>query len=508
MRYTLEESFGVLFRMSIEEPSPVDLLPKSSLLSERKARAHIGRFTQCVGVAVLFLGVVGIFAGTHIARTTAEEPQAVNNFSLFSSLRRLATAPNKELRGEDADRINVLLLGVGGTGHAGAELTDTILFASYKPSTNEVGMLSIPRDLTVNIPGYGYRKINAVNAYAEMESSGSGLVASANTIQDILGQTVDYTIKVDFHGFEEIIDDIGGIDVYVDTAFTDSTYPLDDALGSVQTISFAQGWTTMNGATALQYARSRHGDHGEGSDFARAARQQKILLALKDKALSLNVLLNPVKLNKILSTVRDNVKTTMSIWEMMRVAEYIPNIRRESIVMRVLDTAPNSPLYSTTMNDAFVILPRKEDWSDVKNIAQNIFSTVGIAASQTAALPEKPSAAGGVRIEIQNGTMTTGLAARTAELLHASGFTIVVVSNADHRDYQKTTIFDYTKGKKAEELASLQAYLSADVVMTPQGYLSSTAVIPQTVGSVPQRTGADIDFLIVIGENGANLVMR
>ncbi len=508
MRYTLDESFEVLFRMPIEEPSSVDLLPKSPLLSERKARAHIGLFTKCVSVAVLLLSVVGVFVGTHIARTTAEEPQAVNGFSLFSSLRRLATAPNKELRGEDADRINVLLLGVGGAGHAGAELTDTILFASYKPSTNDVGMLSIPRDLTVNIPGYGYRKINAVNAYAEMESAGSGLVASANTIHDILGQTVDYTIKVDFRGFEEIINDVGGIDVYVDTAFTDSTYPLDDELGSVQTVSFVQGWATMNGATALQYARSRHGNNGEGGDFARAARQQKILLALKDKVLSLNVLLNPVKLNKVLSTVRDNVKTTMSIWEMMRVAEYIPKIHRESIVMQVLDTAPGSPLYSTTMNDAFVILPRKEDWSDVKLIAQNIFSPVGTAVSQAAALPEKPSAAGGVRIEIQNGTMTTGLAARTAELLQTSGFTIAVVSNAEHRDYAKTTIFDYTNGKKAEELASLQTYLDADVVMTPQGYLSSSAVIPDVLGSVPSRTGTEIDFLIVIGENGMNLVLR
>lgn len=494
--------------MPIEEPT-VDLLPKSSpILSERQARAKIGSVTKLLSLGAVILVAAGAFASTRIAQTTAEEPQVANGFSLFSSLRRLVTAPNKALSGEDSDRINVLLLGIGGAGHDGPELTDTMIFASYKPSTNDVGMISIPRDLTVNIPGYGYRKINAVNALAEMNADGTGMTAAANTMHEILGQTVDYTVKVDFGGFEDIIDDVGGVDVYVDTSFTDSTYPLDDALGSVQTVSFTQGWTTMNGKTALQYARSRHGDNGEGSDFARAERQQKILLALKDKALSLNVLLNPAKLNKILSTIRENVHTDMSIWEMMRLAEYVPKINRQAIVMRVLDSAPGSPLYSTMINGAYVILPRHEDWSDLKLIATNIFEKSDIATSQSAALPEKPSASDDVRIEIQNGTSTTGLAARTAELLESSGFTIAVVSNADVRNYPKTMIFDYTNGKKAEELASLQKYLDADVVMTPQGYLSSDAVVPDSLGSAPDRAGADIDFLIIIGENGMNLVMR
>lgn len=494
--------------MQTEEPS-VDLRPKTSpILSERQARAKIGSVTKLLSLGAVILIAAGAFAGTRIAQTTAEEPQAANGFSLFSSLRRLVTAPDKALSGEDSDRINVLLLGIGGAGHEGPELTDTMIFASYKPSTNDVGMISIPRDLTVNIPGYGYRKINAVNALAEMNESGSGMTAAANTMQDIFGQSVDYTIKVDFGGFEDIINDVGGIDVYVDTAFTDNTYPLDDDLGSVETISFVQGWTVMDGKTALQYARSRHGDNGEGSDFARAARQQKILLALKDKALSLNVLLNPAKLNKILSTIRENVHTDMNIWEMMRLAEYIPKINRQAIVMRVLNADPGSSLYSTMINGAYVILPRNEDWSDLKLIAANIFEKTDIATSQSAALPEKPSATDDVRIEIQNGTSTTGLAARTAELLQSSGFTIAVVSNAAVRTYAKTMIFDYTNGKKAEELASLQKYLDADVVMTPQGYLSSDAVVPDSLGSVPDRTGADIDFLIIIGENGMDLVMR
>ncbi len=492
-----------------DELQSVDLLPKSSaVLSERHARARIRSVMKFASLGALVLVVFAGFASTRIHRTTAEEPDASGPLSLFSSLRRLVASPDKALSGEDDDRINILLLGIGGTGHEGPELTDTMIFASYRPSTNEVGMISVPRDLTVNIPNYGYRKINAVNALAESNAAGSGLNAASQVMQTITGQTVDYSVKVDFGGFEEIINDLGGVDVYVERSFTDSTYPIDDGAGNVKEVSFTQGWAHMDGATALTFARSRHGDNGEGSDFARAARQQKILMALKDRALSLNVLLNPAKLNRIISTVRNNVDTSMSIWEMMRLAQYIPLVQKDAMVMHVLDTGPGSPLYSTTMNGAYVILPRQDDWSDVKRIAQNIFDNTVEGTSQVAALPDKPNTEDGVRVEIQNGTITTGLAARTAELLASSGFTVTVVSNAAHRDYQKTIIYDYTNGKKAEELASLQAYLDADVVMTPQGYLSSDAVVPDALGSAPAATSEKVDFLIIIGENGADIVMR
>lgn len=486
--------------LKTQEPAPV--------LSERHARARISTVTKVLSFGAILFVAAAAFASTKISQITAEEPQISGGFSLLSSLRRLVVSPDRALNGEDANRVNVLLLGVGGEGHEGPELTDTMIFASYKPSTNEVGMISIPRDLTVEIPGYGYRKINAVNALAEMDEPESGLRAAAQTVETIFGQTANYTIKVDFSGFEQIINDLGGIDVYVDRSFTDTTYPIDDGKGNITKIVFTEGWMHMDGETALQYARSRHGDSGEGSDFARAARQQKVLLAVKDQALSLNVLLNPAKLNAILSTIRNNASTDMSLWEMMRLAQYIPSIDRDQLVMRVLDIAPGSPLYSTMINGAYVILPRNEDWSDLKLIAKNIFDDEPVATSQEAALPDKPTSSDGVRVEIQNGTPTTGLGARTAELLESSGFTIVFVRNAEERDYQKTMIFDYTNGKKAEELASLQEYLNADVVMTPQGYLSSDAVVPDELGTAPAPQAQDVDFLIIIGRNGMDLVMK
>lgn len=485
---------------SLPQPAPVHARPAKRRFS---IRAKLILF----GIAILATG--GFLLSTGITSTTPNEP--TENLSFLASLKRLVVAGDKEVAGQDDDRVNFLLLGIGGSGHDGGLLTDTIIFGSLKPSTSEVGMISVPRDLNVYLPDYGYRKINNVNAFAEMEKRGSGSEATANVIEDVLGEEVHYTVKVDFNGFEEIIDDLGGIDVYVERSFTDPSYPLDDGLGSVETISFTEGWTHMNGETALKFARSRHGNNGEGSDFARAARQQKMLLAVKDKALSLGVLLNPAKLNRILGTIQENVETNLTLWEMMRFAKYIPDISSESIAMHVLDNR-SGLLYDGNYNGAYVLLPYEEDWSELHALADNIFAKSPNDPNFTTATPD-PSLSLNVTVEIQNGTGTTGLASQTAQLLEGSGFTVATIGNAANRESPKTVIYDLTDGEKDEELAALKEYLSADVYMSTKGYLAADDVVPDEV--LPTTPGADlvtstddIDFLIILGEDSTNLVLR
>lgn len=474
------------------------------------ARQRFSALTRLFATLVVVGAIGGVFVSAHIAKTNSGTDQELPNFSLLSSFRRLVSAEDKPLEGENSDRINVLLLGIGGAGHDGPELTDTIIFASYKPSTNQVGFVSIPRDLTVNIPGYGYRKINSVNAFAEMEEAGSGPEAAKELIGNIMGEKVNYVVKVDFGGFEDIIDNLGGVDIYVENSFEDSTYPIDDELGSVTTVSFTEGWTHMDGATALTYSRSRHGTNGEGSDFARAERQQKLLMAVKEKSLSLNVLLNPAKLNRLLSTITSNVTTDLSLWEMMKLARYVPQIDMNNVAMNVLDSSPESPLYSTMVNGAYVLLPKKDDWSDLHALADAMFSATpsAVSVTSTSTSAPKPESLANVVIEIQNGTPTVGLAARTAELLQSSGFTIAAIGNAAVRSYAKTVIYDFTNGKKPQELAELEAYLGADVVMSPGGFLASSDTLPDDIGSLPTAASSDIDFLIVVGENSQSVVMR
>jgi LCP family protein required for cell wall assembly len=473
----------------------------------RKAFLSPGLRLALFGGAILFVGAF-LFSAS-IARTA---PQGDGeSLSLFASLSRLVRSGEKSISGEADDRINILLLGIGGSGHDGPELTDTIIFGSFKPSTKELGMISVPRDLTVNIPGYGYRKINAVNALAEQNKDGSGPQATADVVSEILDEPVPYTVKIDFHGFEEILDAIGGVDVYVEKDFTDTTYPLDDALGSVQTISFTKGWTHMDGKTALTFARSRHGNNGEGSDFARAARQQKILMAAKDKGLSAGVLLNPAKLTRILASISNNISTNIGPIELVKLTKYLPDIKPENVAMHVLTTGGGT-LYETYVNGAYVILPYKEDWSDLKLLAQNIFKqedTVGatVLASATSEADTE------VKIEVQNGTTTTGLAGGTAELLQSSGFTVVDVTNAKDRTREKTVIYDFTNGEKDDELAALKDYLNADVYVTQKGYLNAHAFVPDNVVSEDTfknlpTTSEKIDFLVILGQNSTNLVLR
>ena len=126
-------------------------------------------------------------------------------------MRRLVGNGEKQLRGEERDRINILVLGEGGEGHDGPHLTDTVLFVTVKPSTTDVGILSLPRDLWIPLPEGGSWKINAINAYAEEKQSGSGGVAARDAIGPVLGQPIDYYVRVDFSAFKTLIDDVGGV---------------------------------------------------------------------------------------------------------------------------------------------------------------------------------------------------------------------------------------------------------------------------------------------------------
>jgi len=204
-------------------------------------------------------------------------------------------------------RTNVLFLGMGGIGHDGGELTDTIIFTSLNLKTNSVTMISVPRDIWV--PSIS-AKINSAYEIGERKATGSGILMASDAIYEIIGEPIQFAVLMDFAGFEQLIDAIGGIDVVVDKSFTDTKYPIkgreNDLCGGdpeygcrFEILSFEKGLQHMDGKTALKYSRSRHSaDLEEGTDFARANRQQKVISAIKSKALSPAVLLNPSKINQ------------------------------------------------------------------------------------------------------------------------------------------------------------------------------------------------------------------
>lgn len=487
----------------------VDLLPQDNKIEKsKKSLFFFGRI-----FVILVIGFA-VAASVFSYQVVTSEPADGNSFMarvsqlpIFSGLRFLTGAGDNNLKGQKEDRINFLLLGVGGAGHDGPDLTDTIILTSLRPSDGKVAMLSIPRDMSVNIPGYSWRKINNANAFGEWQETGYGPILASKVVSDITGQPIHYYVRVDFSGFEEFIDEIGGLDVYVDRNFTDYAYPAPE--DKYQVVSFEQGWQKMDGDTALKYVRSRHGTNGEGSDFARSRRQQKVLMAVKEKILTPSVLLNPGKIVKLYETVKDHVATNLNSREILQFVKMSRSVDLENIISKVLDTGPNSPLYATSIDGAYLILPRGGTWNEVRNIAASIFEQP--AASQPTQVASAATGTEKIKVEIQNGTTVPGLAYSTSLLLKENKFDVVKIGNAMKRDYEKSIIFDLTNGEKSEELTLLRSLLDAEVSVSASGWIFTPSLIPTEItlsdeDSKIKATVDNINFLVILGQTSQNTV--
>ncbi len=205
---------------------------------------------------------------------------------------------------------NALLVGIDTReNNPGLQNTDTIILLSYNHESHQALLFSIPRDFFVEVPDQGrYTKINGIYAIGEMKEKGYGLEHLKQVVEEITNQEIQYYGMVNLSGFVDLIDTIGGIDVDVENSFTDYQYPLEDEEHRYQVVSFKKGMQSMDGITAIRFVRSRLSmDNNEGSDFARARRQQKVIIGLKDKILSSETLLNPQKALGILSIIEDNI---------------------------------------------------------------------------------------------------------------------------------------------------------------------------------------------------------
>ncbi|HRH23760.1 MAG TPA: LCP family protein, partial [Candidatus Magasanikbacteria bacterium] len=369
-----------------------------------------------IAVIVLLLG--GCSALAILSRTgnsveydpNTLEPKSPEGF--FKKLSYLVFKKNINLEGEKMDRINILLLGMGGPGHDGPYLTDTIIIASIQPSTNQVALISIPRDLGVQIKERGVYRINSANAYGEADKPGWGGAYATEVISETFGVDIPYYIRLDFTAFKEIIDEVGGVRIEVAKTFTDYQYPGPNE--SYQTVSFKAGPQTMDGETALKYARSRHGNNGEGSDFARARRQQQILLALKEKVLSFATLANPLRIKKIMDALEKNMTTNMQFDEIVELVRMGRELDTATMQTLVLDDSPTGFLVNaSTPGGAFILSPKKNSFDDISLAIENIFTLTSTPHSTN---PPKQTAPEVVAIEpaieIQNGTWSAGLAAR------------------------------------------------------------------------------------------------
>lgn len=408
-------------------------------------------------IAFLILGfiiIIGIAFGAYVYSTGSK---VFENGITGKNLLETIYGKN-QLKGEADDRINILIMGMGGKNHPGGMLADSIMVLSIQPKEKKAAMISIPRDLLVPIPGYKEDKINSsfadgYNAYVNKtcpkkpdSCRSAGIAAGANltsnVVSNILGISIHYYVTADFDGFEKIIDSLGGVDIYVDKAIYDPSFP-DSSMKGYSPFKITAGQHHMDGATALKYARSRE----TTSDFDRARRQQQVIAAVKEKASQIGFVTNPQKLIDVISTLGDSIKTNFSIAEIKSFATIIKDVPTSEAITKVLSTATGGFLIDYN-NGTYYEKPKAGNFSEIQNYVNNIFNTTN---------PTEPA-----KIEILNGSKTANAAVKLSDVLTLRKYN--VVSYKSTTATSKTVIYDYSGGKQKATLDYLKAGLGVSVV--------------------------------------------
>lgn len=483
----------------------IELIPDHELvnLSKRKNNKILNKIVKTFFYSLVFIIVLFITFYIHGNVAPKNHMAWINNIPLIGQIKQIAEGTSEPLKGEDRGRINILLLGIGGKGHDGGQLTDTIMVLSYDVTTKKVALLSIPRDLSVPIESIGWRKINAVNSYAEQKSPGSGGLATSQTVGNILNAPIDYYVKVDFDGFTQLIDELGGIEVCVDKTFDDYTYPAEgqednpDYYSRFEHLHIEQGCQKMDGKLALKYARSRHSLGSEGTDFARAARQQKVIQATKEKLLSANTILNPSMISKLVGNLNEHASTDMKIWEMAKFWSLVKDIKKEDMTTKVLSNSPEGLLVDAKGQDgAYLLLPRTGNFTEVQYLFNNMFG----ASTVTTKTQEKMQAEN-AKIQILNGTWLNGLASKAAVDLEKLGFKIVDVANCSRQNFEVSVIYDLTFGAKTEALKLLKDKTGANVSFNLPDWLKEDISKRLETGKSKEQP----DLILILGNDANNI---
>lgn len=388
---------------------------KGNAFKTKKARQTIKKLLPLlivVGILISFAFVLTAWSGT-------------NTYTYVTSIISGTSLKNTD------NRVNILLLGIAGGTHDGPNLTDTIMVASYNIKTSQVYLFSIPRDLW--LPSLK-NKANAV--YGIGLSQGNGLGLAKTVMGNILGLPIHYALRMDFNGFIQAIDTLGGVDITVDKTFDDYNYPIegkendlcgytekeidvspDQAKqlnldtgkqkvfvapdGSIATDSakedlgakyftcryehlhFDKGLTHLDGVTALKFVRSRHGTNGEASDFARSKRQEKVIEAVRTKMLSFETLTNPGRISDLLKTFSRSIDTDISVKNTIEFYKLFHQINKTSTF--VLDdsfrlglpSGRTSLLVNPPRSDyggAYVLISQDDDFSIIQGYVKKLLT--------------------------------------------------------------------------------------------------------------------------------------
>ncbi len=307
-----------------------------------------------LSVLVLLVLVKGVLWSQKVMRQTGLTPKTILGL-VFDTGAPLASF---------GERTNILILGIGGGSHAGPDLTDTMMVISLNAKKSSMALISIPRDVWSDTLK---DKVNSAYHYGEAKQKGGGLTLAKAISEDVLGIPIQYSAVIDFSGFKKIIDLVGGITVNVPEGFIDSEFPIEgkenDLCGGdplfrcrYETVRFDAGIQQMDGARALTYVRSRRAEGTEGSDFARARRQQIVLVALKEKLMKVSTWFPPKRSIALMSAIDEATDTDMNIATWLTVGREIATTKEASIQRVTIDDLLTSPPVS--LYGRYVLVPK------------------------------------------------------------------------------------------------------------------------------------------------------
>ncbi len=384
-------------------------------------------------------------------------------------------SPDAFHRWDGKNRVSILLMGIDQRcDEEGPAHTDTMMVLTIDPVGLSAAMLSLPRDLWVEIPNFGVDRINQANYYGEIyEYPGGGQALAVQTVEALLGVPIDYYVAVNFDAFVEVVDLIGGIDIDVPEAIDDPDYP--DQCYGYDPFSIAAGEQQLDGEAALKYARTRA---TFGGDVDRAGRQQAVILAVRQKIFDLNSIPQLIaQAPQLWQTSQENVRTNMTLDEAIQLALLVQDIPRESIRTAVLDF--NYVYNETTPDGRQVLVPVREN---IRQLRDQLFAPPAIPTPVIENLPAL-MAAEDARVAILNGTAEFGLAASTQEYLESFGINVTEVGNADASTYLTSQVITYGSYPNTSR------------------YLMQLMHVPPLNVSSGTNPDGDYDILIIIGND-------
>jgi len=335
---------------------------------------------------------------------------------------------------DGVSRVTILVMGLDYREWSAGDIphSDTMILLTMDPLNQTAAIVSIPRDLWVSVPGFDYEKINTAYYLGELWNlPGGGAALASQTVEEFLGTPVDYYAQIDFQAFIDFIDDIQGVKLNIKEPI------VVDRLGQWNTVTLEPGWVTLPGDYALAYARTRK---TEGGDFDRAARQQELIMAVRDRILEFDMLPSLVaNAPQIYDDLSAGINTNMSLNQVIKLAWSIMDIERDNISQVIISNEYVTLGKSPDGLDILIPIPDK-----IRLLRDEVFATGGgigpVAEGELIDLVAQEAA----RVSVRNGSYMTGLASSTAEWMRTQGVNVVEETNADYTVYSSITVYNAT----------------------------------------------------------------